>query len=121
MGELAELAPRIAYLFAPDGELAWDAEAEANSRKHPQAAQTLREYGDWLAARFAESRPPAELGEPTKAWVKECGLKIPALFQPLRCALTGQAGGPDLFQIMELLGPPHVLARIRRGAERLTA
>ena len=41
------------------------------------------------------------------------------LFQPLRCALTGLPGGPDLFEIMDLLGQPATLDRIRSGVERL--
>ena len=44
---------------------------------------------------------------------------MPALFQPLRCALTGQAGGPDLFDLIDLLGGPHALARIDAAKVRL--
>ena len=46
-------------------------------------------------------------------------LKFPALFQPLRCALTGAGGGPDLFDVMALLGEAATVARIERGLERL--
>ena len=59
------------------------------------------------------------LGDATKSWVEERGEKLPALFQPLRCALTGRAGGPDLFTVMHLLGPMPSLNRIATGAERL--
>jgi glutamyl-tRNA synthetase len=45
---------------------------------------------------------------------------MPALFQPLRCALTGQAGGPDLFELIELLGREHALARIDSAIRRLS-
>jgi len=51
--------------------------------------------------------------------VKEQGLKFPALFQPLRCALTGMAGGRDLADCMLLLGPERTRARIAAARERL--
>lgn len=59
------------------------------------------------------------LGPATKAWVAERGQKLPALFQPLRCALTGRAGGPDLFTVMGLLGPEASARRIAAGIVRL--
>jgi hypothetical protein len=37
----------------------------------------------------------------------------------LRCALTGQAGGPDVYEIMLWLGPDRSLRRIEVGLERL--
>jgi glutamyl/glutaminyl-tRNA synthetase len=55
----------------------------------------------------------------SKAWVAERGVKIPALFQPLRCALTGEAGGPDLFDAMAALGAEGTLARLEAGVARL--
>ncbi|MCK6445043.1 MAG: glutamate--tRNA ligase [Planctomycetes bacterium] len=116
-----ELPPRIAYLFAPDHDFAWDGEAEKNAKKHATGVETLRAYATWLDERLAAGKRPTELRDETKAWIAARGLKIPGLFQPLRCALTGQAGGPDLFEIMELLGTERVRARIRRGAERLSA
>ena len=61
---------------------------------------------------------PAARGEATKAWVAERGQKIPELFQPLRCALTGLPGGPDLFEVMALLGRDAVDARLAAGALR---
>jgi nondiscriminating glutamyl-tRNA synthetase len=114
-----ELPPRIGYLFAPDADFPWEADAEKNAKKHVGARETLAAYSVWLDERLATGKKPTELRDETKAWITARGLKIPALFQPLRCALTGQAGGPDLFDIMELLGVPRVRVRIQRGAERL--
>ena len=39
---------------------------------------------------------------------------------PERSALTGAAGGADLFDIMALLGEESVLRRIEGGIERLS-
>jgi len=117
----AEFATRVAYLFARDEDVPYSDDAQKASRKQANASATLREYSAWLAPRLASRAPSAELRDATKAWIAERQLKIPALFQPLRCALTGLAGGPDLFDVMGLLGAEHTLARIARGAERLAA
>ena len=109
----------MAHYFAADDAVPFEAKAEANARKQAQAPATLEAYAAWLEARLGEGRALRELGEVTKAWVQERGLKIPALFQPLRCALSGHPGGRDLFEIMDLLGPQSTLRRIREGARRL--
>jgi glutamyl-tRNA synthetase len=116
-----ELPDRIAYLFARDEDVPWTADAEAAARKHAGAAATLREYRDWLAAQLEGGVEAAKLRDGTKAWVQQRGLKIPALFQPLRCALTGFPNGPDLFDVIALLGPGRALARLDRAAQRLSA
>ena len=43
---------------------------------------------------------------------EEKGLKLGAIAQPLRVALTGQTASPGLFEILEILGPKKTLARI---------
>jgi glutamyl-tRNA synthetase len=117
----AELAPRIAHYFAPDDAVVFDAKAEAGARKHADAAATLAAYADWLEGELGRGKAMRELADATKSWVETRGLRIPALFQPLRCALSGQAGGRDLFEVMELLGAQRTLARIRSGARRLSS
>lgn len=113
----SELPERIAYLFTPAAGLAWDAKAEKGARKHEGAAETLRAFGEWLAGQTVER---AELGTATKAWIAERGLKIPQLFQPLRCALTGAPGGADLFDIIALLGSEKTQGRIADAIARLS-
>ncbi len=116
----SELPARIAYLFASDDAVAYEDDAESNANKHDPAAR-LAAYRAWLAPRLesgATVDAPA-LRDATKSWIADNGLKFPALFQPLRCALTGRAGGPDLFDVMALLGPRSTLARIDAGIARL--
>ncbi len=113
----AELPARIAYLFAADDAVEYDDKALKNARKHARARELLEEYGAWLAERFDEG--PDAVREATKAWVVERELKMPVLFQPLRLALTGLPGGPDLFEVMALLGRDASLRRIRVAGERL--
>ncbi|MFT4710701.1 MAG: nondiscriminating glutamyl-tRNA synthetase [Planctomycetota bacterium] len=117
----SELPGRLAYLFASNTELAWDKKAEKNARKHAAGAETLGLFATWLETQFTGGKieDPAALGSATKEWLAEHELKIPVLFQPLRCVLTGAAGGADLFEIIALMGQEKTLARMASGAERL--
>ena len=117
----SELPPRVAHYFAADDAVAFEAKAESGARKHADAPATLTAYAQWIEEQLAAGAGLRGLADATKAWVEARGLRIPALFQPLRCALAGQAGGRDLFEVMDLLGPERTLARIRSGAHRLAA
>ena len=115
----AELPAWIDFLFGGDDSFAWEENAEKNARKHESRVETLQAYTDWLTPRMAKGVDAAALRDATKAWVSEQGLKFPHLFQPLRCALSGKPGGPDLFDIMSWLGADATLARLRSGQSRL--
>ena len=41
------------------------------------------------------------------------------VMQLFRVLLSGQGGGPDLFEMTELLGQEEVVSRLREGVERL--
>jgi nondiscriminating glutamyl-tRNA synthetase len=114
----ADLPGWIGHFFAEDNAVEYDAKAEKGARKRDRRVELLEGYAAWLTERGSIGEP-AELGEATKAWIQEHEAKIPDLFQPLRCALTGQPGGPDLFQTLDLLGFHASLARIAAGAQRL--
>ncbi|GAB6085529.1 glutamate--tRNA ligase [Alkaliphilus crotonatoxidans] len=47
-----------------------------------------------------------------KAIQKETGLKGPKLFKPIRVAITGKSHGPDINQIIKVLGKQNLLSRI---------
>ena len=115
----AELPDWIAFLFTDDPDFGWDEKAEQNARKHDERIDTLENYLAWIRPQLETGVDPDALRDATKAWVKEQGLKFPKLFQPLRCALSGKPGGPDLFDIMDWLGAEKTLARLQRGIERL--
>ena len=114
----ADLPARIAHFFAADDAVEYASDAEEGARKHAARVATLAGFGEWLAAQAATATA-AELAAGAKAWVQGQGLKLPALFQPLRCALTGMAGGRDLFDAVELLGRERALARVAAGVRRL--
>lgn len=56
--------------------------------------------------------------ESFKKLVEEEGIKMGALAQPVRVALTGRTASPGLFEVMEVLGRDRTLSRLRDGIER---
>jgi glutamyl-tRNA synthetase len=59
--------------------------------------------------------------ESFKKLVEEEGIKMGALAQPVRVALTGRTASPGLFEVMEILGRERTLFRLRKGIERAKA
>ena len=111
----SELPAQIASLFARDEQVPYDEDAEKNARKHENRIETLKAFLAWLTPKLTSNAGPDEIRDGAKQWVKDSGLKFPQLFQPLRCALTGKAGGPDLFEIMDWIGGERSLVRIQAG------
>ncbi|MDH5739525.1 MAG: glutamate--tRNA ligase [Nitrospira sp.] len=56
--------------------------------------------------------------ESFKKLVEEEGVKMGALAQPVRVALTGRTASPGLFEVMDVLGRERTLFRLRKGIER---
>ena len=67
-------------------------------------AVKFKALADWKAA--SAEAAVRELAE-------ESGVKLGALAQPLRAALTGRATSPGIFEVLELLGKDESLARIK--------
>jgi glutamyl-tRNA synthetase len=71
--------------------------------------------GDFLKA-AAESLPDAIDTETWPAWTKALAAaterKGKALFQPLRLALTGREHGPEMKNLLPLIGPARAKARL---------
>lgn len=115
----SELPEQIASLFAPDDQVHYEEAAEQGARKHPDRIATLKSFMQWLTPQLTKGVDPEVLRDGAKQWVKDSGIKFPQLFQPLRCAMTGKAGGPDLFELMDWLGGERSLVRIQTGIKRL--
>ena len=115
-----ELPAQIGYLFAADEKLVYEETAEKNARKHARRVETLRAFLEWLRPRLAAGVDVAALREGAKQFQAEQGLKTPELLQPLRCALSGMAGGPDTFEVLSWLGPERSLRRLELALERLS-
>src|SRR3954471_8995726 len=92
--------------LAADAAKALSAEARERLLALAAALAPLGEK-EWTApALEAELRRFAESG----------GLKLGAIAQPLRAALTGSLASPGLFEVMEVLGREESLARIEDAA-----
>jgi glutamyl/glutaminyl-tRNA synthetase len=100
--------------FFPPPSEEWEA-ARAAAREDPTSRRVL----EALAQRFGSlaSWSAQELAEAVKQTGRETGAKGPALYHPLRRALTGDESGPDLAGIMAALGRGEVQARIRATLE----
>jgi glutamyl-tRNA synthetase len=53
-----------------------------------------------------------------RAFSEQRGLKLGAVAQPLRAALTGKTTSPGIFDVLAVLGKPESLARLKDQAER---
>ena len=107
LGEAREL---LAFLFTPDDELEFAADAMPSAEEGAvvldAAAAVLPAVAPWNTEAI-EAALRAELLD-----VKQ--LKPRTAFGPLRTALSGRRVSPPLFESMELLGREHTLARIER-------
>jgi glutamyl-tRNA synthetase len=89
-------------------------ETEALKLLTPAARTLLSELGpgladtDWQAAAI-EAR--------LRDFVAEKGVKLGAVAQPLRAALTGSLASPGIFEVMEVLGRDETLGRIEDAAK----
>jgi glutamyl/glutaminyl-tRNA synthetase len=114
-----ELPARIEYLFVDDAALVYGEDAEKNARKHANRLQTLAAFHGWLEPLLDERTGAAELREAAKQFQADHKLKTPELLQPLRCALSGHASGPDTFEVILLLGKQRALRRLQLAQARL--
>lgn len=80
----------------------------------PPALAAIREAGEgfFTAALAAIGQPAVEFKQAVKALGQTTGKKGPALFMPLRAALTGFTHGPELAPMLALLPADEVQARL---------
>jgi glutamyl-tRNA synthetase len=112
---VVELAHKARFYVAPRPvPLAADA-AKALS---PEARERLGQLRGALGPLGAtEWTAPALEGE-LRRFADSGGLKLGAIAQPLRAALTGSLASPSLFEVMEVLGREESLGRIEDAAGR---
>jgi glutamyl/glutaminyl-tRNA synthetase len=97
-------------------EVTFDPAAEQQYLRRPQARELLRALADRLEQDGVLSHAAAEAA--VRALAAERGIHSREVIHPARVALTGKTAGPGLFELMELLGRPRVVARLRAAAER---
>ncbi len=100
-------------------EFAYDPDAEKKFWKDAALPVLLKE----LAERLAKTQPfdLASTEQALRGLAEEKGVKAGLLINATRVALTGQAVAPGLFEVMVVLGPERVTARLRRAATHLRA
>jgi len=126
----AAVAPRLDALgIDPARRDAFWLAVRGNCRRVADAAQWWRIVAEgpqpspeldgddraFVAAAFDLLPPPPWDGTTYAGWIdavkQASGRRGKALFLPLRLALTGQASGPDLSDLLPLLGPEGIRAR----------
>jgi glutamyl-tRNA synthetase len=95
---------------------AFDEQAVAK-RWNEQAARLLKTYAEKLQTTDAPDGTAMEqlLGKLAEAE----GVKVGKVMPALRLALTGQMAGPDLVEIMDILGKEEVVKRLLHALETL--
>ncbi len=109
---LVELADKAACFVTPDQDLEYDPKAV----KKFLTEETKPHLAN-LRTALAEIDPftQAAMEEAVKAYLDEHQIKFKLLAQPIRVAITGVTASPGLFETMEVMGRPRVLARIDRA------
>ncbi|MBX3068607.1 MAG: glutamate--tRNA ligase [Cryobacterium sp.] len=113
---LGEASGLLAFLFTPDNEIEYEADAipgpdDGASMALAVAINALDELKEWTATDI-EAALRGSL-------VDQLGLKPRLAFGPVRTAISGRRISPPLFESMELLGRDSSIARLRRFAERM--
>jgi glutamyl-tRNA synthetase len=111
--DLPELAEAMRFMLVADAELAYDEAAVAKA-----LTEEGKKHVAGMRALFAglESFTKETTHDVMAKYVEDNGLKFKAVGPPLRVALVGAMGGPNLPDVMEVLGKERTLARMDRAA-----
>jgi glutamyl-tRNA synthetase len=85
----------------------------------PDNAENLRRLADVVDA--VAPFEASSLETAVKTWMEENELPMKKVAQPARVAMTGRTRSPGLFEVMEVLGKPKTVERLRAGAELAAA
>jgi glutamyl-tRNA synthetase len=105
---LVELMKGAQFLFAerplPMDEKAAQIISDGGADILKAVVPVLEQVGNWLAH---------DIEAAVKNHAEVLGLKLGKVAQPLRAALTGTSTSPGIFDVLEVLGKPESLARLR--------
>ncbi len=102
---LVELAEKAEFYFQDPPPLDAKAAAKFLTGENKALLTSMKEA-------LKEVRTAEDFENLLRGLAEEKGVKLGAIAQPLRVALTGQTASPGLFEILEILGPDRTLARI---------
>jgi glutamyl-tRNA synthetase len=83
-----------------------------------EIAEFFEEFARLIPA--IEDFSGVKMKELLSAKAAEKGMKIGALMQPLRLAITGEGAGPDLTEIISILGKVETEKRILKAVEAIS-
>jgi glutamyl-tRNA synthetase len=111
---LVEMADQAEFYFR--GDFDFDEKA---AKKH--LTQNIKEPLEVLIARIESSPELSEKGleEIFQEIVSSKGIKLGALAQAVRVAITGKAASPGIYEVMKILGKDEALKRLSRALLRL--
>jgi len=108
---LSELIPAIDHFFGDDYPV--DEKALEKYLKPAASKNILLEFADSLdrISDFSQAR----LEEACRVMAEEKKIKAGEIIHPTRVAISGKTTGAGLFEMMEILGKPKVIERMRRA------
>lgn len=112
----ADMLTQGMFFFAPPST--YDEKALSKAWKG-DAPLYLEEFLESVSSMQAYTA--AALKETLTRVVESNGAGLGKLMLPVRIAVTGTGGGPDLFETMELLGKEEVVNRIKTALERIAS
>ncbi|MCB9009388.1 MAG: glutamate--tRNA ligase [Ardenticatenaceae bacterium] len=111
LNKLEDAVDAAEWAFADNFEPTADAQAALQSESaHPVLTRLVAELAHVVL--LDEATAQSILQGMRQSFKESNGWKPPAIFHPIRAALTGQTGGPPLAEIMAILGKNRTLQRI---------
>lgn len=109
---LREVDEASRFLFKPDDQIVYSADAVEKVLKKQNGLSVLRDLRPILAS--LQDWTAASLDAAVKGYAQKTGLGLGKVAQPLRVAVSGNTISPPIFESLEFLGPEKTLARITR-------
>ena len=114
---LREMAEQMAFYFASDGAIEYEADAAKKHLKGDGLGDGLREMREALAS--TEPFDIAATEQAVRAVAERRGIGAGKLIHPLRLALTGRGASPPVFDVAVVLGRDRTLRRLDRLIARV--
>jgi len=107
---LVELAASLRYYIAE--EVVYNDKAKEKFFNE-KSMELLKELKDGISSISGFSKP--EIENLFKSIVEKHGVKLGALAQPVRVAMTGGTESPGIYEVLEVLGKEKVLSRLEKA------
>ena len=111
---LIELAVSLRYYISEDVVYNDKAKEKFLNEK---SGELLKELKDGISSIAEFSKP--EIENLFKSIVEKHGIKLGAIAQPVRVAVTGGTESPGIYEVLEVLGKEKVLARLEKAIKMI--